>query len=84
MPYTPEESLQVLKNLYFNYGEKVLGRYGFYDAMSPEHGFYPQRYLAIDQGPMVAMIENHRTSLGWNLFMQAPEIQNGLKVLGFE
>lgn len=84
MPYTPEESLQVLKNLYFNYGEKVLGRYGFYDAMSPEHGFYPQRYLAIDQGPMVAMIENYRTGLGWNLFMQAPEIQNGLKILGFE
>ncbi|ERM80490.1 hypothetical protein P872_12405 [Rhodonellum psychrophilum GCM71 = DSM 17998] len=84
IPYTPEESMRVLKNLYYNYGEKVLGRYGFYDAMSPEHGFYPQRYLAIDQGPMVAMIENHRTGLGWNLFMQASDIQNGLKILGFE
>ncbi len=84
MPYTPQESLKVLKNLYYNYGEKVFGRYGFYDAMSPEAGFYPKRYLAIDQGPIVAMIENHRTGLGWKLFMGAPEIQAGLEKLGFE
>ncbi|MEB2775088.1 glucoamylase family protein [Algoriphagus sp. D3-2-R+10] len=84
IPYTPEESMKVIKNLYYNYGKKVLGRYGFYDAMSPEHDFYPNRYLAIDQGPMVTMIENYRTGLGWKLFMGAPEIQEGLKKLGFE
>src|SRR5690606_5036055 len=84
MPYTPEESLRVLKTLYYKYGEKVFGRYGFYDAMSPEADFYPKRYLAIDQGPMVAMIENYRTGLGWKLFMGAPEIRSGLDKLGFE
>ncbi|MBS9522907.1 beta-glucosidase [Litoribacter alkaliphilus] len=83
-PYTPEESMEVIKNMYYNYGEKVFGRYGFYDAFSPEENWYPQRYLAIDQGPIVAMIENHRSGLGWNLFMAAPEIQEGLKKLGFE
>lgn len=83
-PYTPEESMEVLKNLYYNYGEKVFGRYGFYDALSPENDFYPERYLAIDQGTIVAMIENHRSGLGWNLFMGAPEIQEGLEKLGFE
>lgn len=83
MPYTPEESMKVLKNLYYNYGEKVFGRYGFYDALSPEEGWYPQQYLAIDQGPIVAMIENHRSGLGWKLFMQAPEISKGLEKLGF-
>lgn len=82
-PYTPLESMEVLKNLYYNYGKEVFGRYGFYDALSPENKFYPERYLAIDQGPMVAMIENHRTGLGWNLFMGAPEVQEGLKKLGF-
>jgi hypothetical protein len=82
--YTPEESMKVIKNLYYNYGKKVLGRYGFYDAISPEHDFYPARYLAIDQGAMVAMIENYRTGLGWKLFMGAPDLQNGLKKLGFE
>ena len=84
MPYTPKESIQVLKNLYYNYGEKVFGRYGFYDAMSPEANYYPTRYLAIDQGPVVAMIENYRSGLGWKLFMGAPEIQAGLDKLGFE
>src|SRR5690606_41267896 len=83
-PYTPEESMAVLKNLYYNHGEKVFGRYGFYDALSLEREYCPERYLAIDQGPVVAMIENHRTGLGWRLFMQAPEIQEGLKKLGFE
>lgn len=83
-PYTPEASMRVLKNLYYNYGNRVFGRYGFYDGLSPEHDFYPERYLAIDQGPIVAMIENHRTGLGWKLFMAAPEIQEGLNNLGFE
>jgi hypothetical protein len=82
--YTPEESMKVIRNLYENYGAKVFGKYGFYDAMSPEHEFFPQRYLAIDQGPMVTMIENHRSGLGWKLFMNAPEIKNGLQRLGFE
>lgn len=81
--YTPEESMKVIRNLYENYGEKVFGPYGFYDAMSPEHNFFPQRYLAIDQGPMVSMIENYRSGLGWKLFMQIPEIQAGLEKLGF-
>ncbi len=40
-PYTPDESMEVLKNLYYNYGDKVFGRYGFYDALSPENDFYP-------------------------------------------
>ncbi|MCR9013964.1 glucoamylase family protein [Aquiflexum gelatinilyticum] len=83
IPYSYEESMKVLKNLYFNYGDKVFGRYGFYDAMSLEHEFFPKRYLAIDQGPIVGMIENYRTGLGWKLFMQAPEISSGLEKLGF-
>lgn len=83
IPYTPKESMEVIKNLYFNYGEKVLGKYGFYDAMSPHHDYFPNRYLAIDQGPIVAMIENYRTGLGWKLFMGAPEVKEGLEKLGF-
>lgn len=81
--YTPQESMKVIRHLYENYGDKVFGPYGFYDAMSPHHDFYPKRYLAIDQGPMVSMIENYRSGLGWRLFMQIPEIQSGLEKLGF-
>src|SRR5690625_4078880 len=83
-PYTPEYSMDVLKNFYYNFSDRILGPYGFYDAFSPEEDWYPQKYLAIDQGPIVVMIENHRTGLLWDLFMSSPEIQKGLKKLGFE
>jgi hypothetical protein len=74
----------VLENLYYNYNDKLFGPYGFFDAFSVEAEWYPQRYLAIDQGPIVVMIENHRSGLLWDLFMSAPEVQQGLKKLDFE
>ena len=83
-PYTPKESLAFGRYLFNNLEDKVWGKYGFYDAYSETENWYPQRYLAIDQGPIVVMIENYRTGLVWNLFMQAPEIQAGLKKLGFQ
>lgn len=83
-PYTPEYSMDMLKNLYYNLRNSVFGPYGFYDAYSLEYGWFPQRYLAIDQGPIVVMMENHRTGLLWDLFMSAPEVKEGLKKLGFE
>jgi len=84
MPYTPSHSMDVIENLYHNFGDKTFGPYGFYDAMSVEKNFFPKRYLAIDQGPIVVMIENHRTNLLWNLFMSAPEVKQGLEKLGFD
>lgn len=82
-PYTPEESMKVLRNLFENYQDETFGQYGFYDAFSPEHEWYPERYLAIDQGPIVVMIENHRSGLLWDLFMSSEEVQEGLDKLGF-
>lgn len=81
--YTPEESMKVMRNLY-SMGDKVWGQYGFYDAFSETDSWYPQRYLAIDQGPIAVMIENYRTQLLWKLFMSHPDVQKGLKKLGFE
>lgn len=84
--YTPEQSMAVIRHLYEDLGEQVFGRYGFYDAynpsLAPEKQVVPH-YLAIDQGPIVVMIENYRSGLIWNLFMQAPEVQTGLERLGF-
>jgi hypothetical protein len=82
-PYTPEQSMNALKHFYYVLGNKIWGEYGFYDAFSEQNNWFPQRYLAIDQGPIVIMIENYRTGLLWNLFMSSEEIQNGLKILGF-
>ncbi|CAM3456114.1 glucoamylase family protein [Pontibacter korlensis] len=83
-PYAPEESMKVIRHLYEDLGDKLWGEYGFYDAFSEEHDWYTPRYLGIDQGPIVVMIENGRTGLLWDLFMSAPEVQAGLKKLGFE
>jgi hypothetical protein len=83
-PYTPEESMRAMKYFYYNLGDKIFGEYGFYDAYSEHHDWYPPRYLAIDQGPAVVMMENYRSGLLWKLFMSAPEVQAGLDKLGFE
>ncbi len=82
-PYTPEYSMQALKHFYYDLGDKIWGIYGFYDAFSEEAEWYPTDYLAIDQGPIVVMIENYRSGLLWNLFMSCPEVHNGLNKLGF-
>ena len=84
MTYTPEYSMQAMKHWYENLRDTLYGVYGFYDAFSETAGWFPKRYLAIDQGPIVVMMENHRTGLLWNLFMSCPEVQSGLRKLGFE
>ncbi len=83
IPYTPEFSLQAMRHWYNDMKDKVWGTYGFYDAFSETDNWYTKRYLAIDQGPIVVMIENYRSGLLWKLFMSCPEIQTGLKKLGF-
>ncbi len=82
-PYTPAESMAFLKFLYTPSRDSLIGIYGPYDAFSLEHNWLEPRYLAIDQGPIAVMIENHRTGFIWNLFMQAPEVRTGLDKLGF-
>jgi len=74
--------MQVMRHLYAM-RDKVLGPYGFYDAFSETDDWYPQRYLAIDQGPIAVMLENHRSGLLWRLFMSHPDVQKGLEKLGF-
>jgi hypothetical protein len=82
-PYTPTESMKALKFFYYVLGDKIWKDYGFVDAFSLHNGWFATSHLAIDQGPIIVMIENHRSSLLWNLFMSAPEIKAGMKALGF-
>lgn len=84
-PYAPGESMAAIKHWYTSDSlrPKLLGSYGFYDAFSESANWYKPWYLSIDQGPEVAMIENYRSGLLWKLFMSCPEVQNGLKKLGF-
>ncbi|MFC3562352.1 glucoamylase family protein [Pedobacter jamesrossensis] len=84
IPYTPKESIKVIRHLYEDLGDKVWGKYGFYDAFSETNNWFPKRYLGIDQGPMVVMIENYRSGLLWKLFMRNADVQAGLKKLDFK
>ncbi len=83
-PYTPEYSMKALRYFYDDMGDKLWGEYGFIDAFNESKSWYANSFLAIDQGPIIGMIENYRTGLLWKLFMSCPEVQNGLKTLGFE
>lgn len=84
--YTPLESTDALRHFYYQLGHKLFGPYGFYDAFNLSLVSGQQvvhSYLAIDQGPIAVMLENHRSGLIWKLFMQNTEINTGLSKLGF-
>jgi hypothetical protein len=83
-PCTPRESLRALRHFHDDLGHWIYGPYGFYDGFSLHHRWCKPWYLAIDQGPIVVMMENHRTALLWRLFMSCPEVQTGLDRLGFK
>lgn len=83
-PYTPDESMAALHFFYYKMGDKLWKDYGFIDAFNLTAGWYDTQHIAIDQGPIICMIENYRTGMLWNLFMSIPEIQQGMKNLGFE
>nr|WP_321410523.1 glucoamylase family protein [uncultured Carboxylicivirga sp.] len=82
-PYTPEESMGALKHFYYVLGDKLWGEYGFYDAFNITEQWTASSFLAIDQGPIIVMIENYRSGLLWDMFMQDSDVQSGLNKLGF-
>lgn len=83
-PYTPTESMKALKFFYYKLGDKLWSDYGFKDAFNLNEPWFADSYLAIDEGPVVVMIENYRSGLLWNLFMSCPEVKTGMKSLGFQ
>lgn len=82
MPYTPVESMAALRHYHEDLGDRLWGDWGFYDAFNQTADWVAGSHLAIDQGPIVGMIENARSGLLWRLFMSAPEIAPGLARLG--
>jgi len=82
-PYTPEESMKALKHYYRDLGDKLWGIYGFRDSYNESENWYQDVYMALNQAPIVIMIENHRTGLVWKNFMKNPEIQPMMDKIGF-
>jgi hypothetical protein len=98
LPFAPELVLPTLLAMYEDHGDNLFGKYGFLDALNPtftldmpvQHGrvvpgrgWYDTDYLGIDQGPILAMIENHRTGLVWRTMRRNPHVVRGLRAAGF-
>ncbi len=83
LPFTPEVSIPLIRNLWNNWRGSLWGPYGFKDAFNPTYGWTATDYLGIDQGPIVMMIENYRTGAHWTRMMADDQIQLGLTRAGF-
>ncbi len=92
VPFAPEIAVPTLKNFRDEYGDRIYGEYGFKDALnlsyqtdSPQsRGWFDNEYLAIDQGPILLMIENYRTGFVWDVMKRNPHIRDGLVRAGFK
>lgn len=82
--FLPVEAEAALRHFFRFRNGRIWGRYGFVDSFSPGGSWIAKTWLAINQGPIVAMIENFRSGLLWDLFMRAPEVRRGLKHLSIE
>jgi len=98
IPFAPEICVPALIAMRRDHEEHLYGSYGFLDALNPSFppnlplkhgkfvpgmGWYDTDYLGIDQGPILAMIENHRSGLVWNVMRGNPHIRRGLERAGF-
>lgn len=91
IPFAPEICIPALEAMFAQYGESIYREYGFKDAFNPtftwgagnETGWVDPDYIGIDQGPIVIMIENHRSELIWNIMKKNPYILDGLRKAGF-
>ncbi len=99
VPFAPEIAIPALRSMADRYGEHLFTEYGFLDAFNPTLreaglavtrgkivvglGWFNDDYLGIDQGPILLMIENHRTGLIWNLMRESAPIVRGLCRAGY-
>jgi hypothetical protein len=82
-PYAPQEAMAALRHFYEDLGDRIWGRFGFVEGFSEQHDWYAETFVGINQGPIVAMIENYRSGLLWKLFMGIPEVRTAFGRLGF-
>jgi len=80
--FTPNESIACIEHLRQSY-QKLWGRYGFSDSFNVDRNWYSSKAFAINQGPMILMIENYRSNLIWKAMNQSLVIKQGLEKAGF-
>jgi hypothetical protein len=94
LPFAPEIVIPATLEMYKRYGDSIYSTYGFRDAFNLSYqpsseahtagGWFDEHYLAIDQGPIVAMIENYRSELVWRIMRHNDYIRRGLERAGFQ
>jgi hypothetical protein len=84
IPFAPEICLPTLRHFHEEFRAPIWRPYGFCDAFNLQADWFAPDVLGIDQGPILLMIENHRTGRVWKTFMRAPEIRRGLERAGFQ
>jgi hypothetical protein len=84
LPFAPEIVIPTIRSINERLGDRIWGRYGYYDSFNMTAQWVNDDFIGIDQGPMLIMIENFRTGLVWNYVMKDPVITEGLKKLGFK
>ena len=75
--------MKALKHFYRDLGGKLWGIYGFRDGFNLSENWFEDVNMALNQAPIVVMIENHRSGLIWKNFMANPEIKPALDAIGF-
>ena len=96
LPFAPEIVLPATLEMYHRFGSAIYSSYGFLDAFNasfpaapgPEQplgipGWVDPDYLGIDQGPILAMIENYRSALVWRVMRNNRYVRDGLERAGF-
>lgn len=98
LPFAPEIAVPAVRTMYERYGNDLWSTYGFLDAFNPTFtfdvtpamgrivpgtGWFGTDYLGLDQGPIVAMIENYRDAFVWDLMRKNPYVVSGLRRAGF-
>ncbi|MEQ1513378.1 MAG: glucoamylase family protein [Lysobacteraceae bacterium] len=99
LPFAPELVVPAAEAMHARYGDDLYGRYGFLDSFNPSFeygvppvtgkvvpgkGWFASDYLGIDQGPILAMIANHRDGFVWSVMKRNPHIRRGLERAGFQ
>lgn len=83
LPFAPEIVIPTIRSINEKMGDRLWGKYGYYDSFNLTAQWVNDDFIGIDQGPMLIMIENFRTGLVWDYVMKDPIIQEGLEILGF-
>ncbi|HNY11923.1 MAG TPA: glucoamylase family protein [Candidatus Wallbacteria bacterium] len=81
--FTPAESIKTLRRIYEKYGDKMWGEYGFSDSFNAGRNWFAKDAYAINQGPIILMIENFRSGLVQKVFMKNRCVTEAMRLVGF-